>query len=289
MARTRRRVQIQTPRDLNDLLWLHSEFPDAYLMAGGTAMMSRRGLDPAPEHIIDLAGVTELSRISRTERWLEIGATLPMSRILSVGPHVIPAALHSALSGVAGPSVRNLATLGGNLCLAIPTSDSLAPLFALDCRVEVRSTNGSRWLELQDFLPARGSPALGPAQVMTRIRVPAGAWDHQVFRKIAPKSAPSFAVLSTCGLARVQKNTLSELRFAAAGVFPAQDGAPLVFRDRRLELNLSGHRLPLAERVIEQSMESAAETLSRAGGASGYPADTAIRLLGWFLDHIGRG
>jgi CO/xanthine dehydrogenase FAD-binding subunit len=261
-------------------------------MAGGTAAICENSAGRYPDRIVDLRAAEELSLISRSERWLDIGATLSISRIIGVGRHVIPPALHTALEGIGGPPLRNLATLGGNVCLASPFSDSLTPLFALEARVETRGRTGSRWLPISEFTSAQGKPTLGAGEIVTRIRVPLQPWDDQFFRKVSAKQSPSVSLLSMCALARRQKNVLSELRLAISGVYPLIEGGPMVHRNRGLEVALTGHRLPLTPRAVahfERALKTSLIPIEDKRPAQGYQIRTATRLFGSFLRKLGRG
>jgi CO/xanthine dehydrogenase FAD-binding subunit len=289
VAIKKKRVHVAAPGDLTDLLWMLAQRPESYLVAGGTDLMRRRPVEGFPEYVIDLTAAAELARMSRTERWLDLGATLPLSRLLSVARNVLPRVLRSAVAGIGGPALRNQATIGGNLCLASPTSDTLAPLFALDARVELRSSDGARWLPIQLFLAACANPARRPAEVITRVRVPLGEWDYAAFRKVAPKAPPSQSILSFCGLARLQREVLTDVRFAVAGLFVRERGSPIVFRDRALEVALTGQHLPLSRRLIEQLADRFYAALQRMPDArppGSYEVGTGARLCSWFLDQV---
>ena len=177
-------------------------------------------------------------------------------------------------------------------CLASPFSDSLTPLFALEARVETRSNVGSRWLSVSEFASVHGKPTLGEGEIVTRIRVPLQPWDDQFFHKVSARQSPSASELSVCALARLQKNVLSELRLAISGVYPLTEGAPLVHRDRGLEVALTGHRLPLTSRAVahfERALVSGLDSTEGIRPARGYQVRTAARLFGSFLRKLGRG
>jgi CO/xanthine dehydrogenase FAD-binding subunit len=289
VAGKKKRVHVTTPGDLTDLLWLAAERPDSYLMAGGTDLMRRQMPDGFPERIIDLAAVSDLARLSRTERWLDLGATLPLARLLGVARNVLPRVVLTAVGGIGSAALRNQATIGGNLCLASALSDTVAPLFALDARVELRSSGGLRWLPVPLFLAAQGSPALRPGEVVCKVRIPLADWDFGAFRKVSPKAPPSQSILGFCGLARVQRDVLGDVRFAVTGLYPPERGAPLVYRDRAAEVALSGQHLPLSRRLIEQHCERFFAALARRPEAlppDSYQAGTAARLFDWFFDQL---
>jgi CO/xanthine dehydrogenase FAD-binding subunit len=289
VAVKKRRVHVTTPGDLTDLLWLAAERPDSYLVAGGTDLMRREMPEGFPERIIDLTGVGELARLSRTERWLDLGATLTLSRLLAAARNVLPRTLLTAVGSIGTPALRVQATIGGNVCLASPLSDTIAPLAALDARVELRSSGGLRWLPVQMFVASQGRPALRPGEVLCKVRIPLADWDFGVFRKVSPKAPPSQSILGFCGLARVQRDILSDVRFAVSGLYQQQQGAPLVYRDRAAEVALSGQHLPLSRRLIEQHRERLFAGLARRPEAlppSSYQAGAAVRLFDWFFDQL---
>jgi CO/xanthine dehydrogenase FAD-binding subunit len=285
-------LEVYTARNLNQLLQLRATYPEAFLTAGATEVMRLRMIGRAPRSIIDLTRVPELSRISRTERWLDIGAAVPIARVLSVGRHVIPRALHSSLEAVGTPAIRSQATIGGNLCLATARADSLAALVALGARVEVRSVSSTRWTSVDRFVRAEGVTDLEPNEVVTRVRVPLLIWDVQVFRKVSSKGSPSPSILNVCVLARVQKDAVDEIRLAATGLYRSDgEPAPVAFRDRALELVMAGQRLPVSERAITQYVRVLLEHLRAHPNAlppDSYAVQTALRVFAHSIERLGR-
>jgi CO/xanthine dehydrogenase FAD-binding subunit len=68
--------------------------------------------------------------------------------------------------------IQNAGTVGGNLCNASPAADGVPPLLALDARVEIADTAGSRSVALADFILGNRTTALRPDQLLTAILVP---------------------------------------------------------------------------------------------------------------------
>ncbi len=277
------------PRSLNWALELFLRHPDALRVAGGTAVLpgrSRSGGSPAgvpPTEILYLGQVAELGRIYRTVRVLEIGSALTLNRILSAGRNVIPEALAAALGSVATPSVRNLATLGGNICSACPWNDSLPPLYAIDAQVEVQAASASRWLGIDRFISGPGRTVLRPGELLTRIRIPLEDWPLQVYRRVSRHGTASRALVSLCGLARTGRGTVEAVRIALGGV------GETVFRSRELEAELEGHRLPLPPARVDALVRLLGERLhpwTDAYTTDRYRRATALRLVRWFLEEI---
>ncbi len=188
--------------------------PSARVCAGGTDLMvaMRRGLVET-DTLIDLAGIEEMTAIEVNADGLHIGAGVNLRRI--AGSSLIakdcPAVAQAALT-VAGPTHREVATVGGNLCLdtrclyynqsdswrkandfclkyrgdtchVAPTgnrcraaySGDLAPaLMVHRAEIEIAGPDGRRRVALQDFYREDGADhlALDPTEIVTGVHVP---------------------------------------------------------------------------------------------------------------------
>jgi CO/xanthine dehydrogenase FAD-binding subunit len=270
-------MEIFRPNSLNELLSTYASHPEAFLMAGGIELMKMDETAPRLKTIIDLAAVEDLKRISRTERHMDIGPSLPFSHILSIGRHVIPRVLHDALDSIFAPAIKNMATLGGNLCLGSPHSASLTALTALEAQLELRSVNSTRWISATKFVPAENLTDLRKGEVLTRIRIPLESWSVQVFRS----SAESLIVF--CGLANILKGVIQDIRFSIGSVNPT------VIRDRKLETPLIGHKMPLQDREIGMVTSALSELLVPIADSPSqqvYQVETSRRMIRWFLKNL---
>src|SRR5262245_31625213 len=107
------------PKSLDEALKVRAKHPQARLLGGGTDLMVniRRGI-VAPPLLIDMTRVAELRAIKADARALEIGASVTLAE-LAVHPDVTahyPVVAQPA-HVIAGPTHRNMGTVGGNLCL----------------------------------------------------------------------------------------------------------------------------------------------------------------------------
>ena len=148
---------VLVPTSVGEMVEMYAENPDAVLVAGGTETMA--GLNRLvgtrayrPKTVLSLGSVPLLSRISRTQKHLSIGSAVTLSRILSIGPNVIPLCFFDALKTIATPSVRRMATLGGNMRARFCDSTSLVALCALDAHLELRRASSVRWLPVSSSL-----------------------------------------------------------------------------------------------------------------------------------------
>jgi CO/xanthine dehydrogenase FAD-binding subunit len=260
--------QVFSPAGFQELFAAWNRFPDAVPFAGGTDIIRAQGkrVPTLPQNILSLEKIEELRHITRTERYLELGAAVRLSEIINLGK-IVPDILTRTLEGIAGPQLRNLATIGGNLCHRDCRLDASAPMTALDAHYELRTAQTTRWISASRFASLPGPPALAPQELLTRIRVPLDQWNYSRYRKFKPGGAGESGNVIVFIL-KNQKNLLADLRVVYSG--------NIILQDRNCETFLIGKRLPLnrkeAQDFIESwkryllAMESAAE--NAAGGLS---------------------
>ena len=148
---------------------------DAALYAGGTELLlvMKEGL-ARWRHLIDVKTIPELAELGRRGEALVIGANvthrrLERSPLLAEGWSL----LAEMERQVANVRVRNVGTLGGNLCFGEPHSDPATALLLLEARVVLRGPHGERTLPLESFLVGSYDTALGGDEVLVRVEVPA--------------------------------------------------------------------------------------------------------------------
>jgi len=274
------------PHTLNELLTLADENPQAYIYAGGIELVAKKSrwqdfFDNS--RFIHIGEIEELARISRTEKYLEIGAAVTITKILNIGKNIINNALHNALLSIGTPAVRNLATIGGNICAASSYSSILPVLYASDIRVEIRSIRKAYWLPLSRFILNSGKNILQEGEILTRIRIPSEEWQFQCYKKIAGRATQKIAALVFCALARISKNVLSDIRLVYGAI------GPKILRNREFELKIAGRKLPLGEKEVNALAQELNQMLARITGdypSSIYKRETSIRLTRWFLDEL---
>ena len=239
------------PLNYSELFSVWEKNPDAVLFAGGTGLIREQwgGRIDLPPAILSLEQMEEMRRISRSERYLEIGAMVSLSRIIALGK-IVPKALRRCLVNIAGPQIRNMATLGGNICFPHRRLDCSAALTALDAQYELRTAQTSRWIAASRFSinPAESSelgiPALNQCELLTRIRIPLEQWDYSAYKKFAGTPNQGKAVVF---LAKIQKNILSDIRV----IYKSH----LILRNRNSESVLIGKRLPVSHKIADEFIE----------------------------------
>lgn len=161
----------QSLGEVFDLLKEHG--PRATLIAGGTDVMVKiRNTRKAPEVLISLRGLKDL-RYIRKNGGYHIGA-LTTHRMLEQSDLVREelSALHDGASEVGSVQIRNVATVGGNICNAAPSADTAGPLLALDATVVLEGPEGQRRVPMAEFFTGTYQTVRKPEEVLIEFQIP---------------------------------------------------------------------------------------------------------------------
>ncbi len=131
------------PKNLSEAMDAFATAPRPLLpIAGGTDLLLdlEQGRHAPVQTLIDVTSIAEMTRLEIMGDELFIGASVPVNRVATtpeVAHHAL--ALTEACNLIAGPQVRNVATLGGNVAHALPAADGTIALLALDAQAEIAS------------------------------------------------------------------------------------------------------------------------------------------------------
>lgn len=261
MTAESRRPKVFEPASMGELVELRSSIPKATLWAGGTGLMSRYYPYPYPvsREIIHLKHVSDLSRISRTERYLEIGAMATLEQVQKIGRHILPPVLAKAIA-TAGPSIiAGQATLGGNLCIPDLRLNLASGLSLFSVLVELRGgrsqTIQGRWIPLNKLYHKEGGIQIKETEILTRVRISFDEGNFQFFQHIGfPYRHPNDSVLFAV-FAKHSESSISDYRVSIT--LPRVG----VFRDRDVESAVSNCSLPLTVMEIKLASEQLRDSL----------------------------
>ena len=250
-----RRFELVLPESLDDCIKaLARHGSEAKLLAGGTDLvpqMKNALLKPAV--VIDLSGVSRLRAIeSGNGQGLKVGAAVT-ARTLELDRSVRSRFLSLAESGalVGSVQVRNLATLGGNLCNAAPSADMAPPLLALDAEAVITGPKGERRVPIAAFFTGVRRTVLAPDEILVELAMPApGAHSGGNYLRHTPRRELDIAVVGVASQLTVANGVCTKARIALAAVAP----------------------VPLRATAAEQALEGQAVTPERITRA----ADLAI-------------
>lgn len=237
-------MDVLTPKSLPELCAALA-LPGARALAGGTDLLvrlraeARRGAE-APPALVRLDGVPELRGISTTSSGvLRLGACSTHAELLEnrdVREHLQP--LGQALADLGSPAIRNMGTLGGNLCTASPAGDCLPPLTVLGAEVELAGPAGLRRMPLEEFITGPGRTRLAPGEVVVAVvAAPSGGFAVRHFEKVGRRGALAIAVVSLAALLQLDgRGRVAVARLAWGSV------GPTVWRCPEAEAALLGSR-----------------------------------------------
>ncbi|HSD84256.1 MAG TPA: FAD binding domain-containing protein, partial [Anaerolineae bacterium] len=156
------------PTNLSQALKAFAEASGPILpIAGGTDLLLdlEQGRHPPVHTLMDVTSIVEMNALEVRGDELFIGAALPVNRV-ALDPLVRAhaQALTEACNLIAGPQVRNVATLGGNVAHALPAADGTIALLALNARAEVASLTGTRQVSFQELFFGPGKSSLKHGQ-----------------------------------------------------------------------------------------------------------------------------
>ncbi len=242
--------------NIQEAIRLLKEYPEAHLIAGGTDVLVK--LHKGKENfdcLIDIHDIAELNFISLNDSGdLVIGPLCCFTHVAEsalIRKHI--PVLSEAILTIGGPQVRNMATIGGNLCNGVPSADSATPLIALNAVVTIEGPDGSRHLPLEDFFLGPSRVALEHHEIMTAITVSrdnyAGYFGH--FFKYAMRGAMDIATIGCSAVCRVEDQVLADLRLAY-GV-----AAPVPIRCKDTEDKIRGRKV--STQLLDDIAESVAD------------------------------
>lgn len=210
---------------------LLAENPFALPIAGGTDVLVRlREGRQGFAHLVDIHGLPELAVIESLEDgWLAVGSGATFSQVMD-SPLVRAHApvLAEGASWVAGPQIRNMGTIGGNICNGSVCADSVPPLLVLDAELELLGPTGTRHIPLRGFHTGPGKVNRGHAEVLTRVLVPPrpqGAFGAASI-KYAMRQAMDITTIGCAAALILEGDALRELRLAFSVAAPTPVRCP---------------------------------------------------------------
>jgi carbon-monoxide dehydrogenase medium subunit len=229
--------------------------PDARVVAGGTDLLPQLKNNVIQTGcVVDLSGVRQLREVARANgSGLRIGAAVT-ARTLERDPGMTAAYPAISESGalVGSVQVRNLATLGGNLCNAAPSADMAPPLLALDAEAVIAGPQGTRRVPFASFFVGVRRTVLAPGELLVEIVVPdPGPHSGGNYRRHTPRRELDIAVVGVASQLTLSKGVCTKARIALAAV------APTPVRATAAERLLEGH--PVTSELIERAAGAAVE------------------------------
>jgi len=204
-------------------------------VAGGTdlAVLIADGAI-APKLLVDVAQIPALRGIRRVPEGVSIGACTTIAEIAR-GVKDLPNCLVQGARAIGSPQIRNLATIGGNVCNASPCGDTLAPLVALEASFILESRRGRRTVAASDFFAGPKRSVLAEGELLIAIHIaPRFLSGASAFRFIGKRNGQAISQVNAAVWVSVQKGIIRDARTAVGSV------APVPLRLHKAETQLIG-------------------------------------------------
>jgi xanthine dehydrogenase FAD-binding subunit len=230
------------PDDVDDLLqYLDEHQTGVHLIANGSDLINRiqrRQVDP--KTLVDLSGLSEFNYVLKEGSTIRIGALTTISDLTS---SPVIDSRHEVFREVAakfgGPSIINVATVGGNICSASSSEDLLPVFLVLDAKVKVRCKSGERIVPIEEFLKGKRLIDLKPNEILTEV----------LFEEIEDNSA--------CAFEKVGMRNSLIIAFVNCAVYLTIEKGTKRVEDIRIAFNRVNGKIPQRARQLEEKMRGA--------------------------------
>lgn len=266
------------PGSLKEALLIRKE-TSAMPYAGGTDLMVKNKswggtLPKFSRDILYMGDLEELKGIEIDQDKVVIGAATKISSI--VNNALIPDYIRRPVRSIGSPAIRNLGSIGGNICNASPAGDSLPCLYALNAVLELSSTDRKRIIAISDFIIGPGKTILKEDEILTKIMIPLDNFTNWRFEKTGSRKANAIAKLSMFMASRILDGSIEDIRitFGALG--------PVVIRSHEIEERLIGADLSKDTGILDEVIEmysTAISPISDVRSTRDYRHATAIGIL----------
>lgn len=232
--------EYRQPKSLTEAIEDLSTAPGpAVPIAGGTDLLldMRQGRHSPVHTLIDLTNIPEMNTIEVQEESLFIGACVPINRIIKNSLVQSNAqALIEACDLIAGPQVRNIATLGGNVAHALPAADGTIALLALDATAKVAFPGGVRQMPFKDLFLGPGKTSIDKkTELIVGFSIPlAQSGQASAFKRIMRPQGVALPILNCAVWVEREGNRINHSRIAVG------PGGPTPFRATHAEHFLAG-------------------------------------------------
>jgi xanthine dehydrogenase small subunit len=243
------------PLALADAVTFKASHPECVLVSGGTdfGVQVNKGIREI-KTVLSTTGLEDLRGLYAGEDGIVAGANVSIRELeISAGANL--PAYAELISRFGSPQIRNAATLGGNIANGSPIGDTLPALFVLNAKVELSGTNGTRWVNINDFYSGYKKTVASADELICRILIPRPA-NGEVLKlyKVSKRKDLDISTFSAAIWMKLDGQCIQDVRIAYGGV------APTVMRLPGTEAYLVGKQV--AASVFESAGEIAHSEVS---------------------------
>lgn len=241
---------------------------------GGTDLMIESNEEVS---YLFLHKIPEMKQVIDDANIIRIGAACTFTEIIESG--TVPAILKEAVSQIAAPAIRNLGTIGGNICNGSPKADSALVLFAIDAKLVLKSNKGERTLPIKDFYLGRKKTALQKDELLVEIIIDKTGLDNYYYKKVGARNALAISRVSFAAILDVQEGKIVKCMTAFGAV------SDVIISRRDIDQMFVGKTIEEAKAIKETYLTSYNEAIVPIRGriSAEYRKHVCMNLLEDFL------
>jgi carbon-monoxide dehydrogenase medium subunit len=250
------RFEYLAPETINEAISILSRYNgEARPLAGGTDLllqMKRR--QAVPRYLVGLKNIPGLDYIEHDEsQGLRFGPLVTIHAMET--SHIVREKfpiLSQAASTIGSAQIRNLGTVVGNVCNALPSADMIPSLIVLGAKVRIATIKGEKTVALEDFLTGPGQTALAHDELVVEVEIPClPPHSGGVYIKHTPREAMDLAIISVAAIITLDEGMCSEVKICLGTAGPTQ------VRAMKAEQVLRGK--PLRTGLVTEAAEMASD------------------------------
>lgn len=280
-------VNSYIPKTLSEALDILNNH-DCYILMGGTDLMvakhRNKGLLPNFDRdVLYISLIDELNFIRTDEEGLHIGATTKYIDIINSDK--VPQILKDVVVQIASPSLRNMASLVGNIANASPAGDSLPLLYTLDSKVVLKSKSFTRVIPINEFIKGIRKIDRKPEEMITEVIIPNFDLETK-WVKVGSRESESISKLSFFGAYKIIDNKLIDFRVSFGSV------SIMIIRETNIEnryKNMSLAEFSQHKDEILMSYGNLINPITDQRSTKDYRKKVSINLLENFIDELIKG
>jgi len=250
-----RRFDYFRPHSLEEAFQLKRTISGARFISGGTDLMVQiKNRELKPTALISLRSIPGLAAI-QVNGDTRIGALATISDLIQ-HPNLrykYPVLIEAA-KRLGSVQIRNVATIGGNLCNCSPSADMATTLLVLDAKIRFQSTKANREVSLNEFFLGPGETYLARDEILTDILLEPPSQNAKATFLKKSRVEMDLAIASVAVLLEMEGERCHKVRLAAGSV------APVPLRLYKVEALLEG--VTISKKLVAEAQQLAAASVS---------------------------
>jgi Aerobic-type carbon monoxide dehydrogenase, middle subunit CoxM/CutM homologs len=246
--------------------------------AGGTDLMIKPNENAT---YLFLNKVQEMKNIVEDKEYIRIGTACTFADIIE--NELAPAILKEAVSQIAAPAIRNLGTVGGNICNGSPKADSALIFFATDSKLRLVSNRGERVIPITEFYLGRKKTTLEKDELLVEILMNRTGLNNYYYKKVGERNALAISRVSFAAILNVEAGKIANCMTAFGAV------SDVVIRRADIDAMFIGKTIEEAKAIKEEYLAEYDQAIVPIKGriSAKYRKTVCMNLLHDFLESNG--